>query len=58
MPPNIILLPLPPRCPELNPVKSLWLFMRGNWQSNLICTSHEDIVDHCRFAWSALVDQP
>jgi hypothetical protein len=24
VPPNITLLPLPPRCPELNPVENIW----------------------------------
>jgi hypothetical protein len=31
---NITLMSLPPRCPELNPVESLWQFMRDNWLSN------------------------
>ena len=30
VPPNITLMPLPPRCPELNPVETLWQFMRDN----------------------------
>jgi hypothetical protein len=57
-PANITLMPLPPRCPELNPVENVWQFMRGNWLSNRIFKSHDDIVDHCCFAWNKLVDQP
>jgi transposase len=29
VPPNITLLPLPPKCPELNPVENLWQFLRS-----------------------------
>lgn len=36
IPANITLLPLPPKCPELNPVENLWQFMRDNWLSNRI----------------------
>ena len=58
VPPNITLMPLPPRCPELNPVENLWQFMRDNWLSNRIFKSYDDIVDHCCFAWNKLVEQP
>ena len=52
------LMPLPPRCPELNPVENVWQFMRDNWLSNRIFQSYDDIVDHCCFAWNKLVEQP
>jgi len=58
VPANITLMPLPPRCPELNPVENVWQFMRDNWLSNRIFKSHDDIVDHCCFAWNKRVDQP
>jgi hypothetical protein len=58
VPSNITLLPLPPRCPELNPVENVWQFMRDNWLSNRIFKSYNDIVDHCCFAWNNLVNQP
>jgi transposase len=58
VPDNITLLPLPPRCPELNPVENLWQFIRANWLSNRIFKSYDDIVDHCCFAWNKLIDQP
>ena len=29
-------------------------FMRDNWLSNRIFTSHDDIVDHCCEAWNKL----
>ena len=58
VPPNITLVPLPPKCPELNPVENLWQFMRENWLSNRVFRSYDDIVDHCCCAWNKLVDQP
>ncbi|RYM05610.1 IS630 family transposase, partial [Sphingobium cupriresistens] len=58
VPPNITLMPLPPRCPELNPVENVWQFMRDNWLSNRVFQSNDDIVDHCCFAWNKLVEQP
>jgi len=33
---NMTLLPIPPRCPELNPVENVWLFMRDNWLWNRV----------------------
>jgi transposase len=58
VPPNITLLPLSPKCPELNPVENLWQFLRDNWLSNRVFKSYEDILDHCCFAWNKLIDQP
>ncbi len=58
VPANITLLPLPPKCPELNPVENLWQYLRDNWLSNRIFRSHRDILDHCCHAWNRLVAQP
>jgi len=58
IPPNITLVPLPPKCPELNPTENIWQFMRDNWLSNRIFRSGEDIVAHCCHAWNKLVEQP
>lgn len=58
VPVNITLLPLPPKCPELNPVETIWQFMRGNWLSNRIFDSYKNIVDHCCHAWNKLIAQP
>src|SRR3546814_10672066 len=57
VPANITLMPLPPRCPELNPVENVWQFMRDNWLSNRIFSSYDDIFDHCCFAWNRPVVQ-
>ncbi len=58
VPDNITIMPLPPKCPELNPVENLWQFMRDNWLANRVFQSYENIVDHCCNAWNELVDQP
>ena len=58
VPPNITILPLPPKCPELNPTENVRQFMRDNWLSNRVFKSYEDIVDHCCDAWNKLTDQP
>jgi DDE superfamily endonuclease len=58
VPPNVTLVPLPPRCPELNAMENVWQFMRDNWLSNRVFQSYEAIVDHCCHAWNRLVDQP
>ena len=58
VPPNVTLVPLPPRCPELNVMENVWRFMRDNWLSNRIFRDHDDIVAHCCHHWNRLVDQP
>lgn len=58
VPPNISLLHLPPRSPELNPVENIWQFMRENWLSNRVFKSYRQIVDICCHAWNKLIDQP
>ena len=58
VPPNITLMKLPPKCPELNPVENIWQVMRQNWLSNRIFTSYADILDHCCHAWNKLVEPP
>ena len=58
VPANITLLPLPPKCPELNPTENVWQFLRDNYLSNRIFKSYDDIVDHCCDAWNKLVNQP
>src|SRR5437868_498101 len=54
LPDNITILPLTAKASELNPAENIWQFMRDNWLSNRIFESHEDILDHCCFAWGSL----
>ena len=58
IPDNVILLPLPPRAPELNPVENVWQFMRDNWLSNHAFKAYDEILDHCCDAWNQLINQP
>lgn len=58
LPPNISIVAIPSKSPELNPVENIWQFMRDNWLSNRVFTSHDNIIDHCCFAWNKLVEQP
>ena len=58
IPDNISVLPLPAKCPELNPVENVWQFMRDNWLSNRIFESYAEIIDHCCEAWNKLIAQP
>ncbi len=58
VPDNITILPLPAKCPELNPQENVWQFMRDNWLSNRVFTTYDNIVDHCADAWNKLVAQP
>lgn len=58
LPSTITIVPLPPKCPEFNPVENIRDFIRDNWLSNRIFTFYDDIVDHCCEAWNKLIDQP
>ena len=58
VPANITILPLPPKCPELNPVENVWQFLRDNWLSNRVFTGYKNIVDLCCDVWNKLEDQP
>jgi DDE superfamily endonuclease len=42
----ITIIPLPSKCPELNPLENIWQFMRDNWLSNRVFKSYDDLVDH------------
>lgn len=58
VPDNITLVPLPPKCPELNPQENVWQFLRDNWLSNTVFLDNDDIVDQCCRAWNKLEAQP
>jgi transposase len=58
VPATITNMPLPPKCPELNPVENVWQFLRDNWLSNRVFLSYDNLVDHCCEAWNRLIDKP
>ena len=58
VPDNITLLPLPPYCPELNPMENVWLYLRQNILCSRVWDTYDDIVDACSTAWRFLIDDP
>lgn len=58
VPGNITIVPLPAKCPELNPQENVWQYMRDNWLSNRVFRDPDDLVDHCCDAWNRLEAMP
>ena len=58
VPDNITLLKIPPYTPELNPVENIWEYLRGNYLSNLVWETYEEILQACCDAWRKLVRAP
>jgi transposase len=58
VPDNITIVPLPPKCPELNAQENVWQFMRDNWLSNRVFETVDALLDHCCDAWNKLEAQP
>ena len=58
LPDNIVLLHLPPYCPELNPMENVWAYLRTNKLCARVWNTYEDILEACRQAWLFLVNDP
>ena len=58
LPDNIVLLPLPPYAPELNPMENVWEFMRGNFLSHRVWDGYHAIIETCCGAWNKLMQMP
>jgi len=58
VPDNVVLLPLPPYAPELNPVENIWEFLRANFLSHRVWDTYEEILDACSIAWNELMQTP
>ena len=59
VPANITILPLPPKCPELNSTENSGsLCATIGYPRTASSNRMDDIVDHCCYAWNKLVDQP
>jgi transposase len=58
VPDNITIVPLPPKCPELNAQENVWQFMRDSRLSNRIFDSVDALLDHCCHAWNKFEAQP
>ncbi|WP_407926148.1 transposase [Falsiroseomonas algicola] len=40
-PANITILPLPPKCPELNVIENVWRFTHDNWRQTASSTTSQ-----------------
>ena len=58
VPHNIVLLPLPPYSPELNPMENVWQFLRSNKLCAQVWKDYDAILDACKEAWNWLIGQP
>jgi hypothetical protein len=47
LPDNVVMLPLPPYSPELNPMENVWDYLRANKLSTGIWDSYDDILIAC-----------
>jgi hypothetical protein len=58
VPDNIVLLPLPPYSPELNPMENVWEYLRANKLSGCVWDNYDAIVTACVEAWNWLIGDP
>jgi transposase len=58
VPDNVTPIFLPSRAPELNPVENVWQYLRGNWLSNRVFDTYEDIIEAACHAWMKLIARP
>ena len=58
VPDNIVLVPLPPYAPELNPTENIWAFIRANYLSHRVFENYQAVVKACAEAWNKLMKLP
>ena len=58
VPDNIVMLPLPPYAPELNPVENIWAYLRGNQLAHTVWDTYAAIEQACCNAWNGLMRLP
>ena len=58
VPKNLTLIFLPSRAPELNPVETIWPYLRQTGPSPRIFETYEAIIDAACEAWRKLLAQP
>ena len=58
VPDNIVLLPLPPYAPELNPVENIWAYLRANKFAHQVWDTYDAILDAVCKAWNDLIHTP
>jgi transposase len=50
-PANLTLIPLPPHCPQLNPIENLWHYLRSHHWSNRAYAGYDDLRHAACDAW-------
>ena len=58
LPANGVVLPLPPSAPELNPMETVWEYLRANKLSARVWDTYDAILQACRDAWNWLIAEP
>ena len=51
VPPNVTLVHLPPKSPELNPVENLWHYLRSHYWSNRLYEGYAELEHAAADAW-------
>jgi transposase len=54
IPENVVVLPLPPYSPELNPIERIWLYFKESYLSHRLHDDYDAIVDAVCAAWNKL----
>jgi transposase len=55
VPDNITLVRLPPYSPELNPIESIWLYLKERYLSHRLLDDYEAVVDAISDVWNRLM---
>ena len=58
LPDNIVVLPLPPYAPELNPMENVWDYLRANTLSSRVWSDYAEILQACSQAWNWFAHDP
>jgi transposase len=58
LPHNIRLVSLPPYSPELNPMETVWAYLRQNKLCAAVWDTYDDILAACVEAWNWLIADP
>jgi transposase len=58
VPKNVTPIFLPSRAPELNPVETVWQYLRANWLSNRVFDGDDAILDAACEAGRKLLAEP
>jgi transposase len=48
---------LPPYSPDLNPIEKLWLVMKGEWFSDFIAKTNDELIDRLCLALNWIIDR-